>query len=102
MVYSTVYSMVNTSSDYIGKTVKAHGTFDVFTDPDTGAMYCACIIADATACCSQGLEFEWKGNHTYPDDYPKVGTPISVGGVFETYKEGNVTYCRLKDAEFAF
>ena len=102
MVYSTVYSMVNTSSDYIGKTVKAHGTFDVFTDPDTGAMYCACIIADATACCSQGLEFEWKGDHTYPDDYPKVGTPISVGGVFETYKEGNVTYCRLKDAEFAF
>ena len=102
MVYSTVYSMVNTSSDYIGKTVKAHGTFDVFTDPDTGAMYYACIIADATACCSQGLEFEWKGDHTYPDDYPKVGTPISVGGVFETYKEGNVTYCRLKDAEFAF
>lgn len=102
MVYSTVYNMVNSSGEYKGKTVKAEGTFDVFTDPKTGNMYYACIIADATACCSQGLEFKWNGDHTYPDDYPNVGDPITIGGVFDTYKEGNQTYCRLNDAEVAF
>lgn len=102
MVYSTVYNMMTVPDDYIGKTVKASGVFDVYTDPDTGKFYFACIIADATACCSQGLEFVWKGEHSYPDDYPQVGTFITIGGEFETYEEKGATYCRLKDAEFAY
>lgn len=101
MVYSTVYNMVNSSEDYLDKTVKASGTFDVYTDPNTGQMYYACLIADAAACCSQGLEFSWKGDHKYPQDYPQVGDPITVGGVFETYEEDGVRYCRLKDAQLA-
>lgn len=102
MVYSTVYSMVTGSGNYTGKTVKASGTFDVTTDIKTGKMFYACIIADATACCSQGLEFQWKGEHSYPDDYPEVGTLITVGGTFKTYEENGKTYCCLSDAEFAF
>ena len=101
MVYSTVYSMVNSPGEYKGKTVKAQGTFDVFTDPKSGKLFYACVIADATACCSQGLEFVWKGDHSYPDDYPKVGEPITVGGVFGTYEDNGQTYCRLSDAELA-
>ncbi len=101
MVYSTVYAMVTAPQDYLGKTVKASGTFDVYTEPETGKMYYACIIADATACCSQGLEFAWKGDHSYPADYPKVGDVITIGGEFETYQEGQATYCRLKNAELA-
>ena len=101
MVYSTVYSMVNSPEEYKGKTVKAQGTFDVFTDPKSGTLFYACVIADATACCSQGLEFVWKGDHSYPGDYPKVGEPITVGGVFGTYDDNGQTYCRLSDAELA-
>lgn len=101
MVYSTVYNMVNSSDDYLGKTVKAHGTFDVFTNPKTGEMFYSCMIADAAACCSQGLEFLWQGDHSYPDDYPEVGHPITIGGVFETYEDNGKVYCRLKDAQLA-
>lgn len=101
MVYSTVYSMVNSPEEYKGKTVKAQGTFDVFTDPQSGKMFYACVIADATACCSQGLEFIWKGEHSYPDDYPNVGDPVTVGGVFGTYEDNGQTYCHLSDAELA-
>ena len=101
MVYSTVYSMVNSPEEYKGKTVKAQGTFDVFTDPKSGTLFYACVIADATACCSQGLEFVRKGDHSYPGDYPKVGEPITVGGVFGTYDDNGQTYCRLSDAELA-
>lgn len=87
---------------YIGKTVKMQGTFDVYTDINTGTYYYACIIRDATACCSSGIEFSWKGEHKFPDDYPSVGTPVTVGGVFETYPEGDKNYCRLKEADVVF
>ena len=102
MVYSEVAAMVSTPDKYKGKTVKMQGTFDVYTDIKTGNYYYSCIIKDATACCSSGIEFTWKGDHKFPDDYPAVGTPVTVGGVFETYPEGDKFYCRLKDADVVF
>lgn len=102
MVYSEVSAMVNTPDKYMGKKVKMNGTFDVYTDIKTGKYYYSCLIKDATACCSSGIEFLWKGDHKFPDDYPAVGTPVTVGGIFETYPEGNKVYCRLKDADVVF
>ena len=99
MVYSEVYNMVFYPDDYIGKTVKMQGQFAYYEDPDTKAQYFACIIADATACCSQGLEFVLSGEHTYPDDYPALDTEITVTGTFEMYEEDGFQYCRLVDAE---
>lgn len=98
MVYSEVYNMMYTPNDYIGKTVKMKGQFAYYEDPETKAQYFACIIADATACCSQGLEFILTGEHTYPNDYPEVGSEITVTGTFELYTENGFQYCRLKDA----
>lgn len=102
MVYSEVSAMVNTPDKYKGKKIKMQGTFDVYTDIKTGKYYFSCLIKDATACCSSGIEFTWKGDHKYPNDYPAVGTPVTVGGVFETYPEGDKYYCRLKDADVVF
>ena len=54
------------------------------------------VIADATACCAQGLEFVWDdGTHAFPDEYPEPGTEVEVTGTFETYDENGVTYCHL-------
>lgn len=55
--------------------------------------------AGANRCCSQGLEFVLTGKHTYPDDYPELGSEITVSGTFELYEEGDNRYCRLVDAE---
>ena len=104
MVYSEVYNMMYTPDDYIGKTVKMKGQFAIGyvynTDgtPDESTARFACVIADATACCSQGLEFALAGEHTYPDDYPELGSEITVTGTFEVYTENGFQYCRLKDA----
>ena len=63
MVYSEVNSMISFPDDYIGKTVKMQGQFTMYQATDeNGAfipdkMFFACMIADATACCAQGLEF---------------------------------------------
>ena len=44
----------------------------------------AVVISDATACCQQGLEFKWQGEHAYPADYPPEGAEIEVTGTFKT------------------
>ena len=62
-------------------------------------FYPACIIQDATACCSQGLEFILEGNPAYPEGYPEVGTEVTVLGTFETYLEDGNMYCRLQNAK---
>lgn len=97
MVYSEVLNMQQTPDKYLGKVVKMHGPFSV-TEID-GNRYFACIISDATACCSSGIEFDLKGDHSYPDDYPAENTDITVVGTFTTYMEGTSKYLQLKDAE---
>lgn len=84
MVYSEVYSMMYDPDSYIGKTVKMNGLFTVYHDESTGNNYFACIIQDATACCSQGMEFVLTDDYAYPSDYPEVGSEITVTGVFDT------------------
>ena len=99
MVYSEVYSMLATPEDYIGKTVKMNGIFNYYHDVETGNYYFACIIRDATACCSQGIEFVWAGEHAYPRDYPPLDTMVTVTGTFGTYEENGYTYLQLDDAD---
>ena len=101
MVYSEVYNMMVSPDNYTGKTVKMNGAFAYYEDPETKKQYFACIIADATACCSQGLEFILTGEHTYPNDYPEVYSDITVTGTFETYEENGYNYCRLVNAAFS-
>lgn len=98
MVYAEVFNMMVTPDDYIGKTVKMEGMYTVYHDEATGKIYHACIIADATACCSQGIEFLLTDDYTYPDDYPEEFEDVCIVGVFDTYLEDGATYCTLKDA----
>lgn len=99
MIYSEVSNMMTAPDDYIGKTIKMTGTMAAYYDETIDEYYQACVIADATACCQQGLEFKLKGNKTYPDDYPEVDSEITVVGTFNTYEENGMTYARLEDAE---
>lgn len=98
MVYAQVNDMVNGDTDYSGKTVRAKGTFDYYLDPDTKKEYFAVLIADAAACCAQGIEFELAGEHKYPEDYPELGSEIVVHGIFNTYEDDYGTFVQLKDA----
>ena len=107
MVYSEVYNMLYFyPEDYYGKTVKANGIFAIYqmvvdgvTQPDPVAY--ACIIADATACCAEGMEFVLEGDYTYPDDYPELGAEITVIGEFQSYEENGMTWYHLVNARLA-
>ena len=92
MVYSEVSQIMSDPEAYIGKTIRAKGPFK-----QNGGYYFV-LINDATACCAQGLEFVWAGDHTYPNDYPDVDTEIIVTGKFNSYMEGEDKYYHLENA----
>ena len=99
VVYAQIYQMAIHPEDYLGKIIRLSGWYDVVIDGDTGEVYTVCFIPDATACCAQGMEFVWAGEHSLPEGYPEPGTEILVTGRFETYFEGEWEYMHLVEAE---
>lgn len=107
MVYAEVFNMLISPESYVGKTVKMRGNFNYFQAiaPDgkmINRLFYACSIADATACCQQGLEFELAGNKKFPEEYPDPGSEITVVGTFEIYEDAEYgfTSMRIANAEY--
>lgn len=82
MVYAEVYNMMFSPQGNLGKTMKIKGLYNASFDDANKKYHHAVIVTDALACCSQGIEFVWPGEHIYPEDYPEVGAEIEVTGVF--------------------
>lgn len=99
MMYTQIYNMLKTPDKYKGKIVRMEGTFGHYYDPAANKHYYGTIVMDATACCSTGIEFSRRGEHTYPENYPHLEEEIIVTGRFESYMEGRELYCHLADAE---
>ena len=96
MVYAEVYNMISFPENYLGKTVRMRGEFAYAVGENR--FYFACIISDATACCAQGIEFILSDERLFPDEYPAIGSEITVVGIFDTYNEDSYQYCQLIDA----
>ena len=98
VVYAQVFQMMTEPDKFIGKRIRMSGQFNVYAaqegNPSGVTEYYAIIIADAQACCQQGIEFVWPGQ-TYPEGFPEVKSNASVTGIFEVYEENGKKYCRL-------
>ena len=44
-----------TPEDYVGESVRTNGMYVSFYEEENDFRYFACIVKDATACCSQGM-----------------------------------------------
>lgn len=99
VVYAQVFNMMNDYENYLGKTIRMAGYYSYYEDLTWDVVYHACVIPDATACCAQGIEFVWGGEHAWPDDYPEEGTDILVTGRLDSYMEEDTVYLHLVDAE---
>lgn len=97
-VYSEVYGMMNRPEEFIGKRIRMVGVVACYPYPDH-TVY-GCIIADATACCKDGMEFVLAEDR--PENYPAPGSQIVVSGYYETYPAGNFTFCRLADCRVEY
>ena len=103
MIYSYIFEMVVDPDSYVGKTIKVNGFFYSVVDENTGERYFAVIIPDALACCKQGMEFKWLGNHTYPQDYPAEEQQVTITGTYRTTflnDEISYSYLEVSDLEF--
>ena len=98
MVFSEVSAMLAEPDSFLGKTVRMAGQFAIYEDPSTGNIYFACIVQDATACCSNGIEFTLEGEPEYPQGYPELGSEITVTGTFDKYEENGFYYITLRNA----
>ena len=99
MVYSEVYNMLyNDPAHYLGKTVKARGEFSIYQLVTDGVLQPDPV---SSACCAEGMEFVLEGDLTYPDDYPELGTEITVIGEFQSYEENGMTWYHLVNARLA-
>ncbi len=99
MVYSEVFNMLNEPDNYVNKKIKMKGVFGYYID-DEDNYHFGCVIADATACCAQGIEFVLTDELVYPDEYPEVGAEITVIGDFDYYFDGNFINAVLYNANF--
>lgn len=97
LVYAQVYDMMVYPEKYIGKSIRICGMFEVYSN--NLGIYFACVVPDALACCTQGIEFDLEGEHVYPEDYPEIGELITVSGTFNTYLENGMTYAQLQGAK---
>ena len=102
VVYAQVYNMMCDPDSYLGKVIRMAGYYNYFDDQTHDIVYHACIVPDATACCAQGIEFVWAGEHLWPDEYPEIGTDIIVTGRLKLYEEDGMKFLHLVDAELTW
>lgn len=80
------------AEDYLGKTIKYEGIFDVYEDTETGAKYYS-VIRYGPGCCgvdaNAGFEVRWD------EDYPASNDWVEAVGVLEEYEEDGNKYLRL-------
>lgn len=92
MIYSQIFNMLIMPEEYVDKTIKVKGAFEIYPNEKGEIDFFTLTVMDATACCKEGIDFIWSGNHTYPDDYPKEGQEITITGSYKSFEnEDGVT-----------
>jgi hypothetical protein len=100
MVYGQVKQMIMYPSKHLGKHIKMKGIFSSYYDDQIDRRFYGCVIADALACCSQGLAFELAKPRKYPEQYPAEGDAIIVEGDFDYEKdEGGGGFPIIRNAD---
>ena len=100
IAYSQTVQLVNDPEPYHGYIIRIDGLFGYLNED--GTEYFSILVQDETKCCMEGMDFELKEPKKYPDDFPPLGSPIIVQGVFDSYQaENGNKYCCLREAEMA-
>lgn len=92
MVYAEMYNITQDSESYVGKMLRVHGSAYTSFDEKTQNYYHHIVVADASACCAQGLEFVLPEGSAYPEN----GTEIEIEGIFRSYQEEDVIYYHIQ------
>lgn len=84
MVYSYVYSMLREPEEYVGQVFRIRGVYQPMIGSITGQSRHYIFIADAAACCAEGLEFVLLDADAA---YPEEGAQIEIIGMYAFYED---------------
>ena len=99
MVFGEVSNMMLDPEDYLGKTIRVRGPYFVNYNEVKKEYLHFVVVTDATACCQNGLNFNWAGEHSYPADYPQMDEEIEIVGVIGNYEEYGQVFCVINTSE---
>ena len=95
MLTAKLNDIMQNASLHVGKSIRVSGSYVSEYYEPTEKDYHYIIIDGADACCAQGIEFIWNGEHTYPNDYPQFQERIEIVGVYSCYEELGFEYYYL-------
>lgn len=98
IVYAQIYNIQYDPGPYLGKVIRVRGYYQLYIEPADGNVYYACVIPDATACCTQGMEFVPATEPEDPENYIEDCADITVTGRLEIYVDNGTSYLHLVDA----
>jgi len=93
MFISQTNDVYYNTEDYLGKTIKMEGIFNIYEASESGNKYYS-VIRYGPGCCGDdgnaGFEVTWDGK------YPNQNDWVEVIGVLEEYEEAGETYLQLR------
>ena len=92
MIYSTVFNIVTTPKNFVGKTMRMRGEYTTYPISASETIH-ACLVRDAAGCCSQGIEFRLTGGK-----YPAGAGEITVVGTIDSFRLDGKEICYLRNA----
>jgi hypothetical protein len=93
MVYGYVFAMLNEPETHLGQSFRLRGTYDRMVDEAAGQTYHFIFIADAAACCAEGMEFVLIDEDAA---YPTLGAQIEITGIYSSYEDEGLNYLRIE------
>lgn len=92
MFLTQVNDIFYNAEEYLGKTIKYEGIFNIYEDADTGNTYYS-VYRNSPGCCGDdgfiGFEVIWD------NEYPEDNDWVELTGVLEEYEEDGYKYLRL-------
>ncbi|MBR2734505.1 MAG: hypothetical protein IKD80_09755 [Selenomonadaceae bacterium] len=99
MIYSTVFNIVTTPKNFVGKTMRMRGEYTTYPISASETIH-ACLVRDGECaqvsirgCCSQGIEFRLTGGK-----YPAGAGEITVVGTIDSFRLDGKEICYLRNA----
>jgi len=99
MAQAEYENIISNSEKYIGKIIRATGTYYSFSNESTGDYYHFVIIIQGDSCCQMGFEFKLDGDYSAPNDYPEENKIIEVTGTLKMADDRGFPYLFLASGE---
>lgn len=99
IAYTQLFVIQRKPDEYIGKTVKLNGEFQVIENTENNIKFFAIIVSDDAACCKVGYEIVFSEKYKQSTDFPQIGENVTLVGKVNGFEKDGLTYINLIEVE---